>query len=34
VKPAITHGSVRRSRARNHGWEVGIEFDDPLESLK
>ena len=34
VSPEITWGAVRRSRARNRGWEVGIEFDDPLDRLK
>jgi len=34
VSPEITWGAVRRSRARNRGWEVGIEFDDPLDKLK
>ncbi|MFQ5744034.1 MAG: PilZ domain-containing protein [Acidobacteriota bacterium] len=34
VKPEIMWGAVRRSRARNSGWEVGIEFDTPLEFLQ
>jgi len=34
IEPAVTWGAVRRSRARNKGWEVGIEFDDPLEVIK
>ena len=34
IQPAFTLGAVRRSRARNKGWEVGIEFDDPLEDIK
>ena len=34
VRPEITWGAVKRSRARNRGWEVGIEFDDPLDRLK
>lgn len=34
IQPAVTWGAVRRSRARNRGWEVGIEFDDPLEDIK
>jgi len=34
IRPAVTWGAVRRSRARNRGWEVGIEFDDPLDELK
>jgi hypothetical protein len=33
IQPAVTWGAVRRSRARNRGWEVGIEFDDPLETI-
>lgn len=34
IEPEVTWGAVRRSRARNKGWEVGIEFDDPLEEIK
>ena len=34
IQPSVTCGSVRRSRARDRGWEVGIEFDEPLETLK
>ncbi|MCH7825793.1 MAG: PilZ domain-containing protein [Acidobacteria bacterium] len=34
IQPSVTWGAVRRSRASDHGWEVGIEFDDPLETLK
>lgn len=34
IRPEITWGAVRRSRARNRGWEVGIEFDDPLDVIK
>ena len=34
IQPSATWGAVRRSRARERGWEVGIEFDDPLDSLK
>jgi len=34
IEPEVTWGAVRRSRARNKGWEVGIEFDDPLEDIK
>lgn len=34
IQPSVTWGAVRRSRARNRGWEVGIEFDDPLDLLK
>jgi len=34
IQPEVTWGAVRRSRARNKGWEVGIEFDDPLEEIK
>lgn len=34
IQPSVTWGAVRRSRARDRGWEVGIEFDDPLETLK
>jgi hypothetical protein len=34
IQPSVTWGAVRRSRARDRGWEVGIEFDDPLDSLK
>ena len=34
IQPSVTWGSVRRSRASDRGWEVGIEFDDPLETLK
>lgn len=33
IQPEVTWGAVRRSRARNKGWEVGIEFDDPLEEI-
>ena len=33
IQPEVTWGAVRRSRARNKGWEVGIEFDDPLEQI-
>lgn len=33
IQPAVTWGAVRRSRARNRGWEVGIEFDDPLNDI-
>lgn len=33
IQPEVTWGAVRRSRARNQGWEVGIEFDDPLEEI-
>ena len=34
VQPEVTWGAVRRSRARSRGWEVGIEFDDPLQLLR
>lgn len=34
IRPEITWGAVRRSRARNRGWEVGIEFDDPLDVIR
>ena len=34
IQPAVTWGAVRRSRARNRGWEIGIEFDDPLEDIE
>jgi hypothetical protein len=34
IQPEVTWGAVRRSRARNKGWEVGIEFDDPLEQIE
>jgi len=34
IRPEITWGAVRRSRARSRGWEVGIEFDDPLDVIK
>ncbi|MGD8817601.1 MAG: PilZ domain-containing protein [Acidobacteriota bacterium] len=34
IQPEVIWGAVRRSRARNKGWEVGIEFDDPLEDIK
>ena len=34
IQPSVTWGAVRRSRARDRGWEVGIEFDDPLETLR
>ncbi len=34
IQPSVTWGAVRRSRTRDNGWEVGIEFDDPLETLK
>lgn len=34
IQPAFTWGAVRRSRARNKAWEVGFEFDDPLEHIK
>ncbi len=34
IRPEIAWGAVRRSRARNRGWEVGIEFDDPLDVIK
>lgn len=34
IQPAVTWGAVRRSRARNRGWEIGIEFDDPLEDIR
>ena len=34
IQPEIMWGAVRRSRARNAGWELGIEFDDPLHILK
>jgi len=34
IQPSVTWGAVRRSRARNRGWEVGVEFDDPLDLLK
>ena len=34
IQPAVTWGAVRRSRASDRGWEVGIEFDDPLETLR
>jgi hypothetical protein len=34
IQPAVTWGAVRRSRASNRGWEVGIEFDDLLEDIK
>lgn len=34
IRPEITWGAVRRSRARNRGWEVGIEFDDPLDVVR
>ena len=33
IQPAFAKGVVRRSRARSRGWEVGIEFDDPLEDI-
>ena len=33
IQPVVTWGAVRRSRARNRGWEVGIEFEDPLEDI-
>jgi hypothetical protein len=29
-----TWGTVRRSRSRGEGWEVGIEFEQPLADLK
>jgi hypothetical protein len=34
VRPEIMWGQVRRSRAADDGWEVGIEFDSPLEILR
>ena len=34
VQPEVIWGAVRRSRARNRGWEVGIQFDDPLHVLR
>ena len=34
IQPSVTWGAVRRSKAGNRGWEVGFEFDDPLEMLK
>ena len=34
IKPSVTWGAVRRSRTRSRGWEVGIEFDDPLDEIK
>jgi hypothetical protein len=34
VRPEIMWGRVRRSRAADDGWEVGIEFDSPLEILR
>ena len=34
IQPSVTWGAVRRSRTRDRGWEVGIEFDDPLEMAK
>jgi hypothetical protein len=34
VRPEIMWGRVRRSRAADGTWEVGIEFDSPLERLK
>ena len=33
IQPAFAWGVVRRSRARTRGWEVGIEFDDPLANI-
>ncbi len=29
-----TWGTVRRSRSREEGWEIGIEFEQPLSDLK
>jgi hypothetical protein len=34
VRPEIMWGRVRRSRAADGTWQVGIEFDSPLERLK
>lgn len=34
VRPDIMWGRVRRSRAADTGWEVGIEFDCPLDILR
>ena len=34
LEPSVTCGAVRRCLAGNRVWEVGIEFDDPLEILK
>jgi len=34
IDPSVTWGVVRRCRPGDHVWEVGIEFDDPLETLK
>jgi len=34
LRPEIMWGRVRRSRAADSGWEVGIEFDTPLEILR
>lgn len=34
VRPEIVWGRVRRSRTAAAGWEVGIEFDSPLEILR
>ncbi len=34
LRPEIMWGRVRRSRAADSGWEVGIEFDSPLEILR
>ncbi len=34
VRPEIIWGRVRRSRSADNGWEVGVEFDSPLELLR
>ena len=34
VRPEIMWARVLRSRAADSGWEVGVEFDSPLEILK
>lgn len=33
VQPDVMWGRVKRSRASDDGWEVGIEFESPLDQL-
>ncbi|MFQ5744033.1 MAG: PilZ domain-containing protein [Acidobacteriota bacterium] len=34
VQPEILRGTVRHSSMAHSGWQVGIEFDSPLEVLR
>lgn len=34
LEPSVTWGAVRRSQPGQRVWELGIEFDDPLQQLE